>query len=972
MFFKMKTPSISNQAKKIVFLLFTLFPLFAISQKNGFIRGTIYDGESGNPMPFVKVIIVGTTKVAISDLDGTFSIETAPGVFSIRLTFTGFETLIVENITVAAGEPTLLTELNMQSANTTLGTVVINAERREKTEVAMLTKKRESSNQIDGISGAAIATTGDGDASSAMSRVPGVSIAGGKYVYIRGLGDRYNKTLLNGMDIPGLDPDRNSIQMDLFPTNILDNIVVNKTFIASLPADFAGGVIDISLKSFPDKQQRNFSISGGYNPSFHFNQNYLTYQGGSLDFLGFDDGTRAIPATSNIPFFAQAVGNAENAERYKEILSNFNPTMAAIQKMSLMDYSLSTSFGNQFNKKGYTIGYNVLASYKSSTEYFKDVEFGRYGLAGSADSTAMQTRELQTGSYGTNAVLMTGMAGFAIKTQKSKYTFNLLHLQNGESKAGIFDYYNSDQGAIFQGFQHNLEYSQRQLTNLFISGKHQIDSAKWELEWKLSPTLSLIKDPDIRFTRYEQRNDSLIIGTEAGFPERIWRDLNEKNIASKIGAKHNYKAFGRKAILEFGGGYTYKTRDFNIRNFALNIRNVNLTGNPDELFADENIWPINGDVTKGTTYEASFLPTNPNKYNSNVHNFSGYVSTDVSPWKRIKAILGVRLESYTQRYTGQDQLGVNVFDNRIVIQDLNLFPSANLVYAITEKQNLRFSYGRTTVRPSFKELSYAEIYDPVTGRTFIGGLFTDTDANTGKIYWDGKLASTDIHNFDVRWETFPTNNQTVSITGFYKKFYNPIEIVQFAAQAGSFQPRNVGDGEVLGAELEIRQGFKFLSKKLENFQFTMNVTYTSSRILYSSTEKESRLANARTGQLIGDYREMAGQAPYLINAGFIYAGGSKGFWKGFETGVFYNVQGQTLQFVGIVDRPDIYSVPFHSLNLNANKAFGKDEKYMLSFNVKNLLNDKMEAVYKSFNAEDKYFSKLSPGATFTVKFRCNF
>ena len=958
--------------KKFFFLFFTFLPLLAMSQKNGFIRGTIYDDESGNTMPFVKVMIEGTTNGANSDLDGQFSIEVAPGIYSIRISCTNFETLIVEKITVVSGEPTLLSNLNMKTATTSLTTVVINAERIDRTETAMLTKKRESSNQIDGISGGAILQTGDGDASSAMSRVPGVSIADGKYVYIRGLGDRYNKTLLNGMDIPGLDPDRNSIQMDLFPTNILDNIVVNKTFIASLPADFAGGVIDISLKSFPEKKQRSFSLSGGYNPSFHFNQNYLTYQGGSFDFLGFDDGTRAIPATSNIPFFAQAIGNTETADRYKEVLSNFNPTMAAMQKMSLMDYSLSTSFGNQFKKEHVTIGYSVLASYKNTTDFYKEVEFGRYGLAGSADSTAMHTRELQTGSYGTNAVLMTGMAGLAIKTQTSKYVLNVLHLQNGESKAGIFDYYNSDQGAIFQGFQHNLEYSQRSITNILLSGKHQIDSSKWDVEWKVSPTLSLIEDPDIRFTRYEQRNDSLVIGTEAGFPERIWREMTEKNLATKIGVTRDYKLFDRKAVIDFGVGYTYKTRDFSIRNFALNIRNVNLTGDPNELFAAENSWPMNGDVTKGTTYEASFLPTNPNRYNSNVHNISGYVSTDISPWKRIKAILGVRVESYTQRYTGQDQLGINIFDNDVVLQNLDLFPSANLVYQVTEKQNLRLSYGRTTVRPSFKELSYAEIYDPVTGRTFIGGLFTDEDSNTGTVYWDGKLAATDIHNFDIRWETFPSNNQTVSITGFYKKFYNPIEIVQFSAQAGSFQPRNVGDGEVLGAELEVRQGFKFLSEKLENFQLNLNVTYTASRILYSATEKESRVANARTGQLIGEYREMAGQAPYLINAGLLYNGGTTGFYKGLQLGFFYNVQGQTLQFVGIVDRPDIFSVPFHSLNFNANKTFGEKEKYMVGFNVRNILNDKMETVYKSFGAEDKYFSKLSPGTAFTLKFRCNF
>lgn len=958
--------------KILLFLMLALNLTAAVAQKNGIIRGTVYDSESGETMPFVKIAVEGTSFGSQTDLDGQFSISLPAGTYDLKMTCAYFETTTFKGIEVKENEVTLLENLTLKQASMEMETIIVEVERNTKSETALLTQKRDASNMLDGISSSNFRKMGESSAVGAMTRVPGVSVSNGKYVYIRGLGDRYNKTLLNGMDIPGLDPDRNTIQMDIFPTSILDNIIVNKTFIAELPADFTGGVIDIGLKSFPEKKQRNISIGGGYNPAFHFNQDYLTYEGGKFDFLGFDDGTRTIPATQNIPFFAQAIGDEKVAERYKEVLGNFNPTLAAYKKMSLMDVSVSTAFGNQFKKEKYTIGYSVMGSYSNSTEYYKEAEFGRYGLAGSVDSTAMQTRELQTGSYGVNNVLMTGMAGIAIKTVKSKYTLNLLHLQNGESKAGVFDYYNSDQGAIFEGFQHNLEYSQRSLTNILLSGKHHRDGKNLEIEWKVAPTLSVINEPDIRFTRYENRNDSLFIGTEAGFPERIWRELREKNVAAKVGAVKDYNIFERKAKLKFGAAYTYKQRDFVIRNFAINVRNVNLTGDPNELFSPENIWPLGGDPTRGTTYEVSFLPVNPNQYNSNINNVAGYVSTEFSPWRRIKTIVGVRVENYTQRYTGQDQLGTNIFNNDVVLNNLGVYPSVNLVYQVNEKQNLRFSYGRTTARPSFKELSYAEIYDPVTGRTFIGGLFRDEDINSGKVYWDGQLKSTDIHNFDVRWEMFHQRGQTVSITGFYKKFYNPIEIVQFAAQTGSFQPRNVGDGEVLGGEFELRQSLKFLSEKMENFHFTLNFTYTSSRILYSATEKESRVANARTGQTIGDYRDMAGQAPYLVNGGFAYNGGTEGFWKGFEAGVYYNVQGQTLQYVGIVDRPDIYSVPFHSLNFNANKTFGEDAQYRVGFKVRNMLNDRQELVYKSFNTDDKFFSRLNPGTAFSLKFSYNF
>jgi hypothetical protein len=202
---------------------------------------------------------------------------------------------------------------------------------------------------------------------------------------------------------------------------------------------------------------------------------------------------------------------------------------------------------------------------------------------------------------------------------------------------------------------------------------------------------------------------------------------------------------------------------------------------------------------------------------------------------------------------------------------------------------------------------------------------------------------------------------------FYKQFNRPIEMVQFATQTGSYQPRNVGDGQVAGVEVELRQSLKRVSETMKNFSFQVNVTYTRSQIELSSTEYKSRTDNARTGQVVGKYRDMAGQAPYLINAGLAYNGGEKGFWRGFEAGLYYHVQGQTLQYVGIVDRPDIYTVPFHSLNFNAGKSLGKEGRYRVEFKIDNLLDDNRESVFKSFQTADRYFSRLSPGTTYRFK-----
>ncbi len=958
-----------------VILTISLMTLgFQAFAQNGTIRGSVIDETTGETFPGVRVMVVGPRVGGVSDLEGKFDITCPAGIQRLMFTAMTFDTIYVNDVLVKENDVTVLDVVKMTVPVKKVDEVIIVGTKKNDSDLAVSTLKRKSANLVDGISAASFRKIGDSDAASAMTRVPGISLAGGKYVFVRGLGDRYNKTLLNGLDIPGLDPDRNTLQMDIFPTSIIENMMVHKSFVADLPADFAGGIIDIGLKSFPDKKQRNIVVSAGFNPNYHFNSNYLTYERGKTDFLGFDNGSRDIPAENNIPFFAQVVGNPNgtSAERYKDILRSFNPNMAAIRQTSGMDFGLGFSLGNQTKMKKGSLGYNVLFSYGNSTEFYKNAEYGRYGMKADPSIIELEQREKQVGEYGVNNVFMSGMAGIGYKSQFSKITFNVLHLQNGESKAGIFDYDKSDQGTTFSGFQHNIEYSERRLTNAQLIGNHSFKESKWSLEWKASPTFSAITDPDVRFTRYEDRVSFLLISTESGFPQRIWRDLKEYNVSGLANATREFTWNGNKNELKFGGSYIYKEREFNIRTFMINVRNVDLTGNPDELFAEENLWPYNNNPSEGVTYEASFFPNNPNEFSSNISNGAGFVSALLSPHKKFKATIGLRSEYYTQRYTGQDQLGYNVLNNDIVLQELGLFPSANFVFAVSEKQNIRLSYGKTIARPSFKEMSYAEIADPLTGRTYIGGLFRDADDGAGIEYWDGNLRTTDIHNLDLRWEIYPTNNQIISVSAFYKKFINPIEIIQFASQIGAFQPRNVGDGQILGAEMELRLSLDFISEKLKNYSFVSNVTVTDSRIELSKTEYDSRVLNAREGQTVKKFRAMAGQSPYIVNAGFAYNGGENGFWKGFEVGAYYNVQGQTLIYAGIADRPDIYTVPFHSLNVTFNKKFGKESRMNLALKVTNLLNDKKEEVYKSYNAEDQYFSRLTIGTTTSLKFSYSF
>ncbi len=940
-------------------------PVFS---QQGIIRGTVLDNSTGEPILFGNVEVVKTSIGTVTDLDGKYSLSLDPGSYSLEFSYLGFANLIISDIQIEAGK-TIVLDARLHESTQMIDEVVITSTQARNSEAALATLRRLSTNVMDGISSASFRKIGDSDAAAAIKRVTGVSVNDGKYVYVRGLGDRYSKTILNSVDVPGLDPDKNTLQMDIFPTNILDNILVLKTFTADLPGDFTGGLINITTKDFPDKATTVFSAGLGYNPGMHFNSNWLTYHGGATDFLGFDDGTRSIPTDrrENIPFRVNAISDPAGAGvEFRSILEDFNPNLAALRQQSFMDYSFGFSTGNQKSIGKYTLGYNVALTYQNNTNYYENAEYNRFGLSGFSDIYDMDPREQQIGDFGTNSALLGGLAGLSVKSRKSKFSLNVLHLQNGESKAGIFDYENSDLGANFEAFQHNLEYTQRELSNVIFDGNHNVFDGNWDVNYVFSGTRSSINDPDIRFTRIREDFGSLTIGSESGFPERIWRYLDEVNYSGQLNLGRNYKFNNKPGRLKFGSIYTMKERNYEIQNFQILTNSVKITDNPDDLFIPENLW--SRENFNGLTYDPQFIPVNPNKFDATISNIGAYISNEFIPFNKLKTIVGLRVEKYTQKYSGTNQDG-DVFDDFVVLDDLDLFPTANFIYSVTEKQNIRFSFSKTIARPSFKEASFATIIDPITGRTFIGGFFPDIDVATGDEVWNGQLVKTDILNFDLRWELFQERGQSISLSTFYKRFKNPIEIVQYIQASNNFQPRNVGDGTVFGFELEFLQNLGKITHGLTPFTFNANFTLVDSDIEMTATEFLSRNRFVKDGQVIPTNRKMAGQAPYLINLGMAYSNNSNTF----ESGFYYNVQGSTLIFVGIADKPDVYSVPFHSLNFNANYRFGSEEQFNVGFKAENLLGQVREEVFRGFNATDQIFTSLAPQrqVSFRIGYRFN-
>src|SRR6056300_1446610 len=294
--------------------------------KGGFgtVRGRIIDDKTGKSVYGAEIQLLKSS--IKSDVDGKFELKAAAGTHNLSISLANYADLNLTDIVVKLGEVTTIGDVRLSPVTESMTAVRISVKRMQNTESALLASKRMAPNMIDGISAASFKRIGDGDAASAMKRVTGVSIEGGKYIYVRGLGDRYSKVTLNGMDIPGLDPDKNSLQMDIFPSNLIDNILVSKNFTAEMPADFAGGILNVETKAFPEEETINASIGLGYNPSMHFNSNYLSYDGSSTDALGMDNGQREIPSSGFRNYTPTPNNGATDAE-INSFVGSFDPTL---------------------------------------------------------------------------------------------------------------------------------------------------------------------------------------------------------------------------------------------------------------------------------------------------------------------------------------------------------------------------------------------------------------------------------------------------------------------------------------------------------------------------------------------------------------------------------------------------------------------------------------------------------------------
>lgn len=928
--------------KKIIFLLTFILFNYLLSAQEGIIRGKVIDAKTGEELIGATVVLPGTDpmKGTVTDFDGNYTIEKIPvGKYQLVCSFISYDKKIVENVEVKPGDVTII-NINLGQATLDIEEVTVTAKQIKRTEAALITLQKKAANVIDGISAQQISRLGDNDAASALKRVTGISVQGGKYVYVRGLSDRYSKTTLNDAEIPGLDPNKNTVQMDLFPSNLIENMIVHKTFSPDLPGSFTGGHVNLVTKDFPEKFTFQFSTSMGYNPNSSFNSEFLSSETGKLDWLGFDDGTRELPAAANGQIPYQYVDD----QKLHDVTTSFNKKMSPKETNSFTNHSHSVSVGNQVDFLGKKLGFVAGLTYQRGFKYYDDGFVGRYKLKDrNADDLGTELY-FDTDKKGTIEALWGAMVNANLKlSNEHKVGVTLLRNQAGESSARYLDGMKISDDPEMHFETRAIQFLERSFQSTQIKGEHFFKGFnKLKVDWLSSYTKSKQDEPDLRYfsNSYKIRQDGsvnyYVSPSKYPVPTRYFRNMEELNFDNKINFSMPFKFIGFPSKVKFGGAFVYKDRTFDEKKISFQENENTYTGDIQNYLRNENIWYYNSE-TKGIYATNSETSDRRNSYEGNQSIFGTYLMVDL-PMNKLRAIFGARFE--------KTLIETNSLDKSLAKGELNnsdILPALNLTYSATDNMNVRLAVTRTLARPSFRELAPFASFDFVGDFVFVG---------------NPDLKRTLIDNVDIRWEMYMKPGEIISASAFYKTFHDPIERT-FNTEAANpeLTLRNVGEAQLYGFEVEMRKKLDFIDF-LKNFKIGGNFTIVKSVVTIDEQELErKRLFNPE----FKNERVMYGQAPYIANIYLNYTNNEKGI----SSNISYNTTGEQLHLINSAGIPDVYQKAKPQLGFNISKQFG--ENISLKFSAKNLLDSETKQTYDYMGTEYT-FSKYSLGRSFSLGF----
>src|SRR5665647_633444 len=856
----------------ISLFIITLFSINSFAQ-SGKVEGKITDFKTGQLLSGISVSIVGNDKGVITNQDGHFIITISSGTpQSIRISSVGYKTKVIENVQVAANEVINL-DIVLETSIKTEEEIVIKTTLRQETTAALIAYQKNTNTVAQVVSAESIKRSPDKNTSEILKRVPGISIQEGKYIIVRGLNDRYNQTMLNGILMGTTEPDRKTFSFDIFPAGMIDNLIINKAFVPEFSGEWAGGLVQVNTKDVPAKNYLNITIGSGFNTQT-IGKDFYTYKGGKLDFLGIDDGFRAIPNSLPLKSKFASLKHASKTELgklFKNVWSadkNNSNFLPELNKNFQLSGGINKSLGNN-SKLGAVLAINYNQSVKR-TDYLVNRLFTVQ------DNIADISYDYQDKKYSKD-ILWGGLANFTLQLgSNNKISFK--NLFNVNSTNYVTDRRGKDFDFI-PGAGANVKATELALkTNMFfntsLSGDHNLVKYKTKLHWYANFNILDQYIPDQRRIQYLQDTAAnapykLLISASQSSQKsgsRYYGFLNDYNYTTGGDITKSFKLFGQDQIIK--GGYFFQVKDrlFDSRPFAIYLPSDNpalILLPADKVFSPENFG--NGSDNKFGFNEIS---GDQYRYIANTILNAGFLQLENQFTDKLKATYGLRVENYDQVIGSMRQS-----DHRHLHKEvLDYLPGLNLTYKLNTKTNLRLSASQTVIRPEFRELSDFAFYDFDLGATVTGNR---------------ALERTKVTNADLRYEVYPRAGELFTIGVFYKYFKYPIELFYNPSSGGAstFNYINADKAYSFGAELEFRKRLDF-TDVFKNFVFQTNFSYIYNRV----TKNDANLD-----------RPMQGQSPYVINASLQYDVEKYGL----NTTLLFNQIGDRIFYVGGNDFPPV-------------------------------------------------------------------
>ncbi len=920
---------------KIIYLsaFFILLQNICNGQNTGTITGKTIN-KSNNALTGVTVMVNNTAKTK-TDIDGRFALKLPTGTYTISFTSIGYDTVFNNNVIVNSNEVTDLdVVLNIKKKKETEVVVKgIATNARKETVNAGLSFQKNAGIVASIITAEAIKKSPDRNTAEVIKRAPGASIQEGKFLVIRGLADRYNQAMLNGILLTSTEPDRKTFSFDLIPSAMIDNLIINKTFLPEYPGEWAGGLIQVNTKDIPNKNFFTIQIGSGFNTQTIGNTFYKD-KGGKTDWLGIDDGTRNLPNgyISKSKFDTSSATIKTNMGKSMRNAWEANASQAPINKSFQINGGFTSTFLGKKIGGIFGILYNNNNKYLSIINRNNTLVNNVFSINTDFNDAKYQ-QETMLGGLASISIQLNNLNKISVKTIINVNTNNSATLRTGS------DFTRND---ILKGTE--LTFKQNTFFTTQVNGDHSIHK-NVKLKWYGAFNILDGYSPDqrrIQYTKTANTNDPyrlLISNTlSQNSGSRIFQFLND--YVYTTGGDVTYTLKNKQTIK---AGYMFQVRDrlFDAKLFANYLATDNdvLRRLPaSEVFASQNFGNGTGnllgfDAIKGNTF----------RYLANTILNAGFIQADNELFEKLRIIYGIRIENF-------DQLvgSVKKYDPRYSrTQVTDILPGINATYKANPKTNIRFSISQTVIRPELRELSFLNLFDFELNASVQGNPL---------------LKRTKVTNIDTRYEYYNKPGEVLSVGLFYKKFKDPIEQLFNEGSGGSstFNFQNPEAAYSTGVEVEFRKKLDF-NNNLKNFTFQTNAALIKSKIIDTKFNVN---------------RPLQGQSPYLINIGILYDVEKLGL----NATLLYNKIGERIFLVGDISAgagsPNIYEAPRPLLDFQLSKKIIK-KKGEIRMNVSDILNRK-QFFYQNADAKtnlqkniDAYRFTRQFGTTFNFTFSYN-